>query len=131
MIAFIKKHEGWFDFVVFGSSSALLFIYTPFPLIQSLAQSPFFYFLGPAAGPGANLMLSTIGGSVALLSLKGLGVCMKQIHEQHQAHTVYPEELTGAVAFTQNHRLFPAEQPDEEQVDDGERLSESNCGAKK
>jgi hypothetical protein len=93
MLAFIKRHEKWFDLIVFGSSGVLMFVYTPFPVLQSLAQSPFFYFLGPAAGPAANFVISSIGGGCGLVAVKTAIASASYIHDRHQSRDVHPQVL--------------------------------------
>ena len=90
MISFIKRHEGWLNYIMFGSSSVVLFIYTPFSVVQRLAQSVFFNFLGPGAGAAGNLTISTLGGAVTVVGAKGVGRVVMYLHDHGQLRQIYP-----------------------------------------
>lgn len=91
MISFIKRHEGWLNYIVFGSSSVVLFIYTPFSVMQRLAQSVFFNFLGPGAGAAANLTVATVGGAISVVGVNGIARVALYVHEHHQTQLIHPQ----------------------------------------
>jgi len=90
MFSFIRRHEGWLNYIIFSSSTVVLFIYTPFSVVQRLAQSVFFNFLGPGAGAAANLTISTLGGAVTVVGAKGVGSVVMYLYDHGQLRQIYP-----------------------------------------